>query len=182
MSHRRAAPLTASLLVRKGGASPSHIERYGRYGTSPFAAPEPYEGLPAAAANAPAPMPANVAGDLPKAANGPAWPRPANNGGAPELAVIGGEVPATGELERPATVRGSGGRAPDRRRRFTLRLAAEQHLRLRLAAVHRGISAQKLVLEAVEMHLRRLAADLTGGCACLGECGPGATPDAEPGR
>jgi hypothetical protein len=43
-----------------------------------------------------------------------------------------------------------------RRAAFTLRLDPERHLRLRLAAVTRGVSAQKLVTEALDQFLKTM--------------------------
>ena len=43
-----------------------------------------------------------------------------------------------------------------RRTAFTLRLDPERHLRLRLAAVTRGLSAQKLVTEALDHFLKTM--------------------------
>jgi hypothetical protein len=44
-------------------------------------------------------------------------------------------------------------RAPDRRAAFTLRLDAERHLKLRLAATMQGVSAQALLTEALDAML-----------------------------
>ncbi|MHA1538132.1 MAG: hypothetical protein ACTSUD_11305 [Alphaproteobacteria bacterium] len=50
---------------------------------------------------------------------------------------------------------------PAKVRRFTLRLSGEEHLRLRLASVYLGRSGQKLVLEAVNQYLERVAPELS---------------------
>jgi hypothetical protein len=184
MSHRRAASLTGSLLVRKGAASPSYVERHGRY-EPPH---DPYTALPALieGAGAPALVSAGTGADLPKAANGPAGPRQDNGAigaiGGPDLAVIEGQTPVSNLPVRPVGGPSAGLRRAQTKRRFTLRLTPEQHLRLRLAAVHLGVSAQKFVLDAVEAHLLRAAGELGGtGCGCLRDGGGGQPVPQDPG-
>jgi hypothetical protein len=48
------------------------------------------------------------------------------------------------------------------RRRITLRLDADRHLRLKLAAAHRGLSLQDIVIAALDVHLTREAP-----CPCI---------------
>jgi hypothetical protein len=49
------------------------------------------------------------------------------------------------------------------RRRLTLRLDPERHMRLKLAAAHLDISLQEMLIAALDAHLAREAP-----CACLG--------------
>jgi hypothetical protein len=48
------------------------------------------------------------------------------------------------------------------RRRLTLRLEPDRHLRLKLAAAHLGMSLQDVILAALDDHLPRVAP-----CVCL---------------
>lgn len=132
MSHRNAASLTGSLLVRKGTAAPSPLGRE--------AGPD----APARRRFTPklAPSPVALAAANDKSA------KAAGRNGKPRAAPSG--------------------EGPSRVRRFTLRLSREQHLRLRLASVHLGRSGQKLLLEALDEYLGRIAPELReGNCACL---------------
>jgi hypothetical protein len=67
---------------------------------------------------------------------------------------------ATAEVaQQPALAPAAGALAPSagkRRTAFTLRLDAERHLRLRLASATRGVSAQKLVTEALDDFLKTM--------------------------
>ncbi len=145
MSNRNAASLNGSLLVRKGAAAPSPLGNEGGLGHE--AGPD-------------APTRRRF---TPKLAPSPVTLRAAND-----------------KLAKAARRNGKPRRAPSddgssKIRRFTLRLSPEQHLRLRLASVHLGRSGQKLLLEALDEYLGRIAPELReGNCACLleGVTGP----------
>jgi len=146
MSDRNAASLTGSLLVRKGAAAPSPLKR-----DAGFDAPAPSRFTPTLAAesrqNAPSPV------SLPAVPGKPAA-RAGKNGKR-------GSTPAAARTVSP-------GDDSSEIRRFTLRLSQNQHLRLRLASVHLGRSGQKLILEAVNEYLDRIAPELRdGNCACF---------------
>jgi hypothetical protein len=65
----------------------------------------------------------------------------------------------------PAGAPPSGGRHD---RKVSLRLDAERHRKLRLAAVHLGRSGQRILLDALDAHLARCAETIPAGdCACL---------------
>jgi hypothetical protein len=69
------------------------------------------------------------------------------------------------------------GTAADKRR-FTLRLSEDQHIRMRLASVHLHMSAQQMVMKALDQFLAESVPQIRGGdCACM-EAGSGgcATP------
>lgn len=69
------------------------------------------------------------------------------------------------------------GTASDKRR-FTLRLSEDQHIRMRLASVHLHMSAQQMVMKALDQFLAESVPQIRGGdCACM-ESGSGgcATP------
>lgn len=139
MSNRNAASLTGSLLVRKGAAAPSPFRH-----ESGSDAPSRSRFKPKLA---PSPVTLRAANDkLARAAKGNGKPR------GPRA-----KTPVEPARDGSSHVR-----------RFTLRLSPDQHLKLRLASVHLGRSGQKLVLEAVNEYLERIAPELRDGdCACI---------------
>jgi len=139
MSNRNAASLSGSLLVRKGAAVPSPFDHE--------AGPDAPTRRRFTPKLAPSPVSLRADNDTPaKAAKRSGKPRPA-----------------------PAKTRiAPAGEGSSEIRRFTLRLSPDQHLRLRIASVHLGISGQKLILEAVNEYLSRVAPELRdGNCACI---------------
>lgn len=59
------------------------------------------------------------------------------------------------------------------RARVTLRLNADRHLKLKLAAAHSRKSIQAIVTAALDRYLDQTAPDLCGGaCSCLGSSNP----------
>lgn len=54
------------------------------------------------------------------------------------------------------------------KRRFTLRLSEDQHIRMRLASVHLHMSAQQMVMKALDRYLAETVPHIRGGdCACM---------------
>ncbi|HUT51563.1 MAG TPA: hypothetical protein VM325_19715 [Alphaproteobacteria bacterium] len=54
------------------------------------------------------------------------------------------------------------------KRRFTLRLSEDQHIRMRLASVHLHMSAQQMVMKALDTYLAETVPQIRGGdCACV---------------
>jgi hypothetical protein len=54
------------------------------------------------------------------------------------------------------------------KRRFTLRLSEDQHIRMRLASVHLHMSAQQMVMKALDQFLAQTVPHIRGGdCACM---------------
>jgi hypothetical protein len=157
MSNRNAASLTGSLLVRKGAAAPSPLKREARVldGGAGYDAPSPGRFTPTLAPK-PSPVALRAANGKPAAAakkNGKHRPAPASARSA------------------------SSGDGSSHVRRFTLRLSRDQHLRLRIASVHLGRSGQKLILEAVNEYLDRIAPELRdGNCACILDAVPAPPP------
>lgn len=143
MSNRNAASLTGSLLVRKGAAAPSPFRRGSDSDTPSRGRFKPKL--------APSPVTLRAANDkLAQAAKGPAK---------------GSGKPRRSRAKTPIEPARDGA---SHVRRFTLRLSADQHLKLRLASVHLGRSGQKLILEAVNEYLERIAPELRdGNCACI---------------
>ena len=71
-----------------------------------------------------------------------------------------------------AKTKSAAGAASADKRSFTLRLTPEQHLRMRLASVHLGQSAQHLLIAALDEHLARVAPRIKGGrCLCINDPG-----------
>jgi hypothetical protein len=65
-------------------------------------------------------------------------------------------------------------RLTDERRRISLRIDEARHRRLKLASVHLRVSAQSLVLAAVEHYLDRIVPSLLGNrCPCVAPDGEG---------
>jgi hypothetical protein len=55
------------------------------------------------------------------------------------------------------------------KRRFTLRLNEDQHIRMRLASVHLHMSAQQMVMQALDQYLAETVPHIRGGdCLCVG--------------
>lgn len=145
MSNRSAASLTGSLLVRKGAAAPSPFKFEAGKREARTDAPPRRRFTPKLA-----PSPESLRADNDKPA------KAAKRSGKPRPAPSGGE--GSSEI-----------------RRFTLRLSPDQHLRLRIASVHLGKSGQKLLLQALDEYLDRVAPELRdGNCACIldGVIGP----------
>jgi hypothetical protein len=69
---------------------------------------------------------------------------------APAPAPVPAPAPAPVPAPAPQPVRLSAAAAAARRAAFTLRLDADRHLKLRLAATMQGVSAQALVTEALD--------------------------------
>jgi hypothetical protein len=76
------------------------------------------------------------------------------------------------------------GEAAADKRRFTLRLSEDQHIRMRLASVHLHMSAQQMVMKALDQYLAETVPHIRGGdCACMeaGKDGCFSSPDNEKG-
>ena len=70
----------------------------------------------------------------------------------------------------PALLRGGKGRKRKGERRISVRLDAQRHQRLRLAAAHRDQSGQALILAALDHYLEQVIPKLIEGpCRCLSE-------------
>ena len=58
--------------------------------------------------------------------------------------------------------------ADNEKRRFTLRLNEDQHIRMRLASVHLHMSAQQMVMKALDKYLAETVPHIRGGdCSCI---------------
>ena len=71
------------------------------------------------------------------------------------------------------------------KRRFTLRLTEDQHIRMRLASVHLHMSAQQMVMTALDKYLSKTVPHIRGGdCACVSEddCGSRSKKDPAKGK
>lgn len=90
-------------------------------------------------------------------------PSPAAKAGAPAPAATA-PVPASAASVPAATARAPAATEFSTldRRRLTLRLDPDRHLRLKLAAAHLHLSLQELLIAALDAHLAREAP-----CACL---------------
>lgn len=89
---------------------------------------------------------------------------------APRLVA---STPHAARASRPARPKKDGGTAADKRR-FTLRLSEDQHIRMRLASVHLHMSAQQMVMKALDTFLAESVPHIRGGdCLCMesGGCG-----------
>lgn len=71
----------------------------------------------------------------------------------PAAALAAAPTPLTTARRRPRLPARAPAPAPERRAAFTLRLDAERHLKLRLAATMQGVSAQALLTEALDAML-----------------------------
>lgn len=139
----RYASLHSGLLARKGEALPAGPTRL----AAAYYAPEPVSDA-ASRSEAPARL-------TPP-------PPPAEPDAKPRAA---GEVVAPPQRQRkpahtPATANSS-------RRKTTVRLSADQHRRLRIAAAQLECSQQSLISEALETLLDQLAAGRLPDCSCL---------------
>jgi hypothetical protein len=164
MNNRSMASLTPTLLARKGAARPAmrpQLQPMRQFHENTARQLDDLgwndmgHDAEASAPAEPAPEPVEPAQE-PKGAqvvafNPTAEPAPAQ---VPEV-VRQQEAIATRVAEEPARPRRSA-LADGRRAAFTLRLDGERHLKLRLACVTTGRSAQQLVTEALD----RLIADL----------------------
>lgn len=86
-------------------------------------------------------------------------------------------TPPSARVKKPAKPRKAGGKVGDTaadKRRFTLRLSEDQHIRMRLASVHLHMSAQQMVMKALDTFLAETVPHIRGGdCLCMeaGGCG-----------
>lgn len=85
-------------------------------------------------------------------------------------------TPVTVKKSASAKSKKAGEAAADKRR-FTLRLNEDQHIRMRLASVHLHMSAQQMVMKALDQYLAETVPHIRGGdCLCMGAgdggCGP----------
>ncbi|MCZ6858884.1 MAG: hypothetical protein O7I42_01150 [Alphaproteobacteria bacterium] len=156
MRNRNAASLTGSLLVRKGAAEPSPFGHGASLDAptpsrfAPMQSPIPSQG-------APSPAPFRTANDKLTEAVG--------ESGKTVAAAKQNDKPVESSAKTRIAPTGDGSSEV---RRFTLRLSQDQHLKLRIASVHLGLSGQKLILEAVNEYLERVAPELRdGNCACI---------------
>jgi hypothetical protein len=105
----------------------------------------------------------------------------AHNNGRPAPRLVA-STPHVSKKRAPAKTRKaqmSAGEAAADKRRFTLRLSEDQHIRMRLASVHLHMSAQQMVMKALDQYLAETVPHIRGGdCACM-EAGKGGcfTPD-----
>jgi len=88
-------------------------------------------------------------------------------------------VPPAQHRDKSKSTRKKAGETGEKRR-FTLRLSDDQHLRMRLASVHLHMSSQQMVMIALDEYLAKTAPHIHGGCCdCVagdesrGKTGPG---------
>jgi len=141
MSYTDPAPLTARLLVKKGGARPAG------FGSSAANENETVDG------------PTDIA--LPKQHSTASKPVAATRRQRSSLSLdLNGAVDSRRQSASPT-------KASDRAR-LTLRLDTDRHLRLRLTAAHLDVSLQELVTTAVDAYLNEISPDvINGSCICL---------------
>lgn len=152
---RRAASLTSSLMARKGTAGPSRLEQA------------------EAAHNNGRPAPRLVAST-------PHVPKKSAPAKTSHAKTSHAKTPHAKTPRAQAPV----GEAAADKRRFTLRLSEDQHIRMRLASVHLHMSAQQMVMKALDQYLAETVPHIRGGdCACMeaGKDGCFASPDNEKG-
>jgi hypothetical protein len=95
-----------------------------------------------------------------------------NSRPTPRLVSSTPDAPRNSATAKPKKASGT---AADKRR-FTLRLSEDQHIRMRLASVHLHMSAQQMVMKALDQFLAESVPHIRGGdCACM-ESGGCATP------
>lgn len=148
MSDANFASLNPALLARKGGAKPAMRPQVG----------------PTSVASKNADLDDLGWNDMGADAGNDVKIAPASN----DDAQINAASPAREQQERIATrinsTRSTGNASKERRSAlqqgkraaFTLRLDADRHLRLRLAATIKGVSAQALVTQALDEHLSQI--------------------------
>jgi hypothetical protein len=147
------ASLTSGLLVRKGSAVPSG------YNLPLHAART--NAIEEAALNDRQPPPVSGWIDSPPLA---AAPPPV------EAPLLAAKAAPDAAGEAPVTRAGAGerGAASERGAKVSLRLDADRHTRLRIAALHLGRSGQQLLVEALDRYLdTAVGTVLAGQCACL---------------
>jgi hypothetical protein len=151
----RFAPITSSLLARKGHAGPSATPSV----KLPFVWP-----LDKTAADAPADArePPGVGH-----ANGHVAPLP--------KPVLEFKKPSS-EPRSSSEPRGPGG-AADRPRKISVALSAREHETLAIIAVKRGLTKHQIVRDALDAYFGTLAREyrtqcscIATGCSCSGEC------------
>ena len=133
----KAAPLSGSLLVRKGAAAPADLSLIpaARRHTARVQAMEPS---------------LSPAGD-PNASK--------TNGRRPK-------VEKTADDRSSRCVQATAGPTA----KFTLRLDRERHLRLKLLAAHLHLSAQELLVEALDAYFdQRIPEAISNNCSCLAQ-------------
>jgi hypothetical protein len=140
MSLEAAAVLSGGLLVRKGAAIPTRLGPTGLGSTNPRSM------NPGSINLGPTGLAALSIG-----------PRAMSDGSV--AMAIGGPPPSGRPRHASRTPRGT---------KVSLRLDAERHRKLRLAAIHLGRSGQRILLDALDAHLARCAEAMPAGdCACL---------------
>lgn len=156
------ASLGPTLLARKGGAKPAmrrQVQPVGQFEQSAAANPSPAD-LEDLGWND---MGEDVAAALTPAPHAPVSDDHYGYDQRPEPEVVRQREtlaqrlsePANDSVERPAP-RGSAPKSSGKRAAFTLRLDAERHLKLRLAATVRNRSAQQIVTEALDRLLAEM--------------------------
>jgi hypothetical protein len=89
-----------------------------------------------------------------------------HNNGRPAPRLVA-STPHVAPKSAPAKPKKADDAAADKRR-FTLRLSDDQHIRMRLASVHLHLSAQQMVMRALDQYLAETVPHIRGGdCACM---------------
>lgn len=160
MSEANFASLNPALLARKGGAKPAMRPQVGPAAATAQGAAKDLEDLgwndmgpdEAAAENSGADIVSISAATEKAAEETTKAPSPARSQ-QDEIAARMDSQPA----QRKSAKTRKSALGQERRAAFTLRLDADRHLRLRLAATIKGVSAQALVTEALDAHLTDIA-------------------------
>lgn len=139
----RFASLHSGLLARKGEALPAGPNRL----AAAYYAPEPGQDGPSPIEQA------------------DTQPPPIDNTRTAEA----DRAPATEDktANRPQRLRRSKAQSTPARRKTTVRLSADQHRRLRVAAAQLDISQQSLMTQALEAYLKQLSEGLFPDCSCM---------------
>lgn len=178
---KSAASLSSSLLAVKGTASPADYMPAAFGSPSPVRSPTP-----------PTPSLSNsrwdrrMTADLEEATETeePALPVPApirQASPVPMESPDRDESPDREESTLLARATGPEPLAATRRVKLSLRLDAERHLRIKLAAAHLRRSAQNILTEALDHYLDDICPSLSGGeCRCLADGTEPSEPTAEP--
>lgn len=170
MSGRRFAAITASLLARKGEAMPSVVRETPK-------APILWSSDPRHPATEPLPegfaKPEEFATELSILRNGhgqdPNAVRDPNDGGDQEHDITGdhdhGDLSHFSDAghERRAAVYEHG----ERRHRISLALSQQEHERLGIVAVKKGLTRHQLMRDALDFYFEKLASEYKSDCACI---------------
>jgi hypothetical protein len=79
-----------------------------------------------------------------------------------------------GKAKRKSAAKRKSSEAAATKRRFTLRLSEDEHIRMRLASIHLHMSAQQMVMAALDKYMAATAPHIRGGdCSCIEDEGDG---------